>query len=378
MDNFQKYKLKENPFDIFTHEHKMANRQKDWDNITSSLRAAFDGTAPRYFVLLGDYGFGKSFMFEQIYMWLSKSHNRQVFTSRVYFEKRIPIQESEPRWSKFGLDIVMRIFDNIEREKLIELLKNVKLSSFKSKYTKLFEALKENKEVAFMYVIGGKLLKKDLDELGVQSPITDSHTSLMLFFEFLRLLNLTGYSSFLLLLDEFEFIATLGDKKITQILQTFRQIFDDFGSYVSKYKGEIAKPICMFATSPGGWDKLKELEANARKKTGGAGIAPFMERVSPKDIIRLAAFSEEHSIELVKLRLSEKRTTSVNDPLFPFTKEAVRYVHGLSFNKPRNIIQYCGILVEDALELGLDKIDENNAKKILDKYGIFSTSSNPK
>ncbi|GAF86874.1 unnamed protein product, partial [marine sediment metagenome] len=96
------------------------------------------------------------------------------------------------------------------------------------------------------------------------------------------------------------------------------------------------------------------------------------ERVSPRDIIKLQPFSLENTIELVATRLAETRpsTKEAVEPLFPFTERAVQHVHEVSFNKPRNVIQYCGILLEDALQQDLGIIDINDASSILQKYGI--------
>lgn len=77
MNKFEKYALKENPFDIFSYEHKMANREQEWKHITTSLVSAFEGREPVYFVLLGDYGMGKTYMLEQIYSWLSEGKERR-------------------------------------------------------------------------------------------------------------------------------------------------------------------------------------------------------------------------------------------------------------------------------------------------------------
>lgn len=382
MSRFKKYKLRENPFDIYSHEHRMANRQKEWETITNSLMSAFEGRGARYFLLFGDYGVGKSFTLEQIYKWISRERPPGgvfvVYNKRdVLYERPLAVQQSEPRWAKFGLDLVVRIFDNIEPARLVSVLKKAKLTKLESGFLKLFEALRGNQDMAFDYIRGQKLSTKELRQLGLTSPITDSPTSLAFFFEFLKVIRSAGYSSFLLLLDEFEYIATQSERKITQILNTFRQIFDDFGDCEVGHRGAVAKPVFMLATSPGGWDRLKELEAASVKRTGGAGIAPFMERVSPRDMIRLEPFSLKHSVELVGTRLSEVRDATVTDPLYPFTRKAVRFVHEVSFNKPRNVIQYCGILLEDALEEGLHRIDATDTKRILQKYGIYAEESRP-
>lgn len=377
MNTLAKYHLKESPFDIFSHEHKMADRMKTWETITKSLEAAFAGKGPKNFVILGDYGVGKSYTLEQIFKWISQEKAlADVFVvysgQDVLYERRLALQESEPRWAKFGLDLITRIFDNMDPAELAKVMQQAKLDKIKSRFHPLFMALKNNNEYAIMYLRGDKIPAKELQNIGGLSPITDSPTSLALFFDFLLVVYSAGYSSFLLLIDEFEKITEQSERKISQILDTFRTIFDNFGVYVARHQGQIAKPIFTFATSPGGWDRLKELEAAAIKKTGGAYLVPFMERVNPRDIIELQPFSVEDTLELVTTRLAETRlpTKKAVDPLFPFTKQAVQYVHEVSFNKPRYVLQYCGILIEDALQQDLDTIDINDAKKILQKYGI--------
>ncbi len=378
MNKLEKYALKENPFDIFSHEHKMADREEEWKRIMSSLASAFEGRGPAYFVLLGDYGMGKTYMLEQIYSRLSEGRGNEevivVYTrGDVLYERRLALMESEPKWSKFGLDLVMRIFDNIDRTKLTNVLRGVNLKDFKSKFVKVFEALKGDKEIGYRYITGQKLVAKDFEQLGVDSPITDSPTSLALFFDFLRVINQAGFNNFLVLVDEFEYLATQGEKKIIQILNTFRGIFDDFGDYHKSYAGKLAKPHFMFATSPGGWERLTELEAALTKKIGGAGIAPFMRRLSKRNMITLEPFTVEKTLELVETRISEVRIKELKDPLFPFAREAIEHVHSVSLNRPGNVIQYCGILLQDALEENLQRIDLIDAKRILEKYGIYST-----
>jgi hypothetical protein len=377
MNKLVAYGLQKNPFDIYSHAHSMANRKEEWERITKSLVHAFEDRSPRFFVILADYGEGKSYTLERIYNWLSESKESkgQVFAvyvkSDVLFQRPLAIMESEPKWQKFGLSLVTRIFDNIDRRKMVSILKNVNLEKLSSPFFKVFQGLKENEDIAFRYIVGDKMKSKELDGLGVRSPLSDSSQGIQLFFDFLKVIRLANYNNFLLLLDEFEYIlSVLGEKKITQILNTFREIFDSFGYYTDRCPEGIAKPIYVFAISPGGWGRLEDLEGSARKKTGGGGIAPFMERVQKRDIIRLKPFTMENSKELVMLRLSEARTKKIGDPFHPFTEGAIEYVHSASFNKPRNVIQYCGILLEDALEENLERIDVSSAERILGRYGI--------
>jgi len=371
MNEWHKFSLRDNPFDIFSYEHNMADRKEEWQRVESLLKSAFSGKGPRIALLLGDYGIGKTFILEKIYQSLSKDRCVLIVRGDVLYEKRLAIMESEPRWSKFGLDFITRIFDNIEHEKLISAMRKIDFKKFRSKFSKIFQGIGDNDDNAFKYITGEKVSAKTLQKYEISSPLSDSPTGIELFFEFLRAIKFAGYDNFLMLVDEFEYITSvLGEKKITQILNTFRQIYDDFGIYDRRYNNNLAKPIFMFAISPGGWDSLRELDKTARKKTGGGGIAPFMERISEKDVVSLKAFSLENSLELVQLRLSEARTKEIKNPLSPFTKKCIEFVHKVSFNKPRNVLQYCKILLEDASEEGVKEIDVTDAKKILGKYGI--------
>lgn len=96
-----------------------------------------------------------------------------------------------------------------------------------------------------------------------------------------------------------------------------------------------------------------------------------MDRISKKDIIKLSPFSIEDTFELIRLRLEENRSNTPPDPLFPFNKATIELVHSVSDNNPRHILEYCSILLEDALEKELSIIDQNEAKEILGKYGIY-------
>ena len=131
MSDWNKLFLKENPFDIFSYVHEMADRKEEWNRIEKSLRSAFSGKGPRILLILGDYGIGKTFTLERIYQSLSRDKTIFIVRGDVLYEKRLAIMESEPRWTKFGLDFITRIFDNIERGKLMEVMKKVNFKKFK-------------------------------------------------------------------------------------------------------------------------------------------------------------------------------------------------------------------------------------------------------
>ena len=171
METLDSFNLKENPFDIFSHRHKMANRKEEWKKITRALSSSFKERYPRIFVLQGDYGSGKTYMLEQIYGWVSEdeSYKKQILTvsfsgSNVLLGPRLSIMETEPRWQKFGLSLVTRIFDNIGREKLVAVLKKIPSERLKRlKFEPVFQGIKNDKHEAFNYISGQKIAAKDLE-----------------------------------------------------------------------------------------------------------------------------------------------------------------------------------------------------------------------
>ncbi|GAI51956.1 unnamed protein product, partial [marine sediment metagenome] len=172
-----------------------------------------------------DYGVGKSYTLEQIFKWVSQEKAlADVFVAYsrkdVLYERRLALQESEPRWSKFGLDLIMRIFDNMDPARLATVMQQAKLDKIESRFQSLFMAVRDNNEYAIRYLRGDKIPAKETEIFGGLAPIADSPTSLALFFDFLLVIYSAGYSSFLLLVDEFEKISEQGERRISQILNT--------------------------------------------------------------------------------------------------------------------------------------------------------------
>ena len=97
-----------------------------------------------------------------------------------------------------------------------------------------------------------------------------------------------------------------------------------------------------------------------------------MERISPRDRITLTPFAIDDTRQLLRLRLDEARkaTPGGRSEVYPFTDDAVRYLHEAGSRKPRTILQYAGIVLEDAAAAKLDQVDTNDAKRILGRYCV--------
>ena len=359
----------------------MAGRKKEWEQFITRLESAFQGNECKFIVIRGTYGLGKTYTVERLYRLYQKERKKlfkDIFIVRTTLaEKPIRAYPGEPAKAKFGLDFVNRIFKHIEFQELIRIIKKSKkgLSNRSLKVSelgyKIFTKIMEGDRVAYNVLEGTEVSGSELRTAGLRT-VKDSQTALGLLFDFQRILKAVGYNSFLILLDEFEYIPTLSTIKVTIVLDTFRNIFDYYGVSESREPNMMAKMVFVFAVSPGGWQRIKELETSAIKRTGGGGLAPFMDRVNPIDVIDLGPLSPKETGDLIAYRLEKHRVkgAKIPRPLYPFTEKCIEFIAEISHGVPRRVLQLCSILLEDAAEKGKEEITLTYAKKVFKELKI--------
>jgi len=377
---FERYKLTSKPFEVSLLNYKMAGRQIEWPQLLRRLESAFQGNECKFIVIQGTYGLGKTYTIERLYRLFKKGKLfKDVFMVRTTLTgKPIRVYPGEPAKPKFGLDFVNRVFKHIEFQELMKVTKKMEKAllnrslKISERAYKIFIKVKEGDRAAYNVLAGIEVTASELKSAGLRT-IRDSQTALELLYDFQRILKAAGYNNFLIFLDEFEYIPTLSTPKVTIILDTFRGIFDQYGLSESREPNKTAKVVFVFAISPGGWTKIKELEASAIKRTGGGGLAPFMDRVNPIDIINLSPLSPKETGELIAFRLEKHRVkgTKIPHPLYPFTEKCIEFIAEISQGVPRRVLQFCSILLEDAAEKGKEKITLTYAKKVLKELKIY-------
>ena len=136
----------------------------------------------------------------------------------------------------------------------------------------------------------------------------------------------------------------------------------------------MAKIIFLFAISPGGWERIKELVSSAIKRTGGGRIAPFLDRVSPIDIVTLKPLSPKETADLVAFRLQAHRTRKGKDlpRLRPFTPKCIRFIAEVTQGVPRRTLQYCSILLDHAVRKKRRIITSKYAKQVLEELNLYT------
>jgi len=346
----------------------MVDRDTEWKEIIRILRSAILETDICLFVLIfGDYGMGKSFILTEIYR--KANQTRGVLAVRdVIAQRPMPTRSLIQGTREAEFDISRNIIVGLGPLKVVELINKAKDSKSKGKFGSIFKLIGEGSDDAWRFLTGDRLTRKELEDLGVKEPLRTPDAMVAALFEVLRLVKRADYSTLLVLVDEFEFVrAQLGDKAVVNVLDALRSIFDEFASI----KTEAAKVVFVFGVSSQAWDKIMDLDASMRVKTGGGGIAPFTERILPSDRVTLQPWSEEATLLLVRSRLEEVRGSNSGQPFAPFSEDAVRYIHKVSQQKPRFVLQNCFMVLEEASKDEATKsIDAAYSEKVLSRFNV--------
>lgn len=374
--DYGRFGLSSPPFETYAHNYEMAGRRNEWTALTKTIQRYFERGGCQFIILLGAYGQGKTYIVTRVYNRFNEEFPRTLVVRTV---RGFPIRamEAEPRTTLFGLSLVQKIFFALGLPKLREIAVKVDQSALlRIKHRdsrRLFEALtSDDDELAqsAFYLLTGEAQRGDASAVGIGQMVRSSERALKIFYEFLRLIRFSGYLHMLVLLDEFEYLIGIqSERQLSKVLGTFRNMFDEIGVRYSESRDSMASVVIVFAISPEGWDKLIQLERKSIK-TGGGGIAPFMQRLRPDYRIVLQPFSLMDTKELFRIRLSKHRTRPMEDPFYPFTEKAVEYLHEIGNQTPRRILQLAGIVLEDAILGEFSKIGIKDIEKILAKYPL--------
>jgi hypothetical protein len=370
-------------FDYLNFEIGRIDQDEVWNQMIDRLRNSLKRETVDTMILLGQYGYGKTFVLHGLENVLKGKTTDVIFDPNKIVCCRMNLSPSEPT-SRVGLTFVTNIFKNIGRPKLEEISKKMQLKDFKlldielkAVFNRFQQGNEENKTAAFHWITGESVGEEN-KMLVVRTGLNKSEKALRYLSQFLTLLKQTGYDSLVVLVDEFEYVVTVySPRKVNQMMHMFRHIYDEFAE--SKTKGLApANLIFVIAVTPTGWDDLTNLEkaTSIPVKSGGAGVRPWLNRVQPirgRNVFELRPFNKKETEMLVIARLEKRRgETKVPYQTFPFvTPPFMNLLYEQTKGVPKDIIQLCDLVISVALERGLKEIDAENGKEILKTYHLL-------
>jgi hypothetical protein len=371
----QKYHLSKIPFELGRYDVERIGRDEEWTKLNRLLEETREQQAPRYIVLLGTYGSGKSFL-----LW----HLHREFTRSRKSRKTIatlPVRLLDPEQSRdYIRNLVVRIFKrgfDLEADivPLVRLaLKNGLIPTGDlSAYLELLTALAdpEKAQLAKRVLQGGRILRGQAIALNTpdlqQIKTNEEASDLLLAFQ--TLLRCANVELLVIGVDEIEFIDQQAPYNQGKIFDSLKELWDRQVSVMSSSPRTMPAPLAMvFAATPSFWqERSRSVREVTRNVKGLAGLRPFLERIPEANTVEIAeGLSESESQRLIASRMKEARTNRTSgDAIIPFTEDYVEYVFHLSQGRPRKIIEICDVVVTEAVRRKLAKIDRIEAKKIL-------------
>ncbi|WP_297092896.1 ATPase [Thermococcus sp.] len=146
-----------------------------------------------------------------------------------------------------------------------------------------------------------------------------------------------------LLLDELENMQTASEREKIQFFEMLRHFISNMPQGC----------IVAFACVPEAYEEYSKI------------FPAFFMRLHYE--FKLRPMSIDEAYELVKKRLNRVRIRDTDDPLYPFTEEAVKLIHELGKGNPRQILRLLHYVLSEAAKHKFDPIDDYVVTTILEE-----------
>lgn len=369
------YHLTRIPFELGRYNVERIGREEEWAKLTRLIDETRAQRGPKYIVLLGTYGAGKSFLLWQLYLKYRENTARErVLTTR-------PVRLLDPEQSKdIVRNLIVRVFKrglDVEKE-LVPIIKAAlkrKLPSLGEldPYLTLLAALakKETLPAARRVLHGGRILRSDASRLGIPDlqQIKTNEEAVDLLLALQIMLRIAGYELMVLSIDEVEYIDQASTSNQGKVFDSLKELFDRQVSFASGDPRPMPVSLAMIlAATPSFWqDKAQLVRDPSNKGRGLVGLTPFFDRVPESNIVEMAeGLTDKEARQLIASRMAEARVGAGSaNGIIPFTQDYVTYIYELSHGRPRRIIEICDAVVSEAVRRELKTIDRKAAQAIL-------------
>lgn len=365
------YRLQGLPFELGRYNVPRIGRDAEWERLRQLVESSGASRSPIMGVLLGTYGAGKSFLLWNLAREFEPAKQHGVLTFG-------PIRLIDPEQKKdFARNLVLRLFArgiDIEGQ-LVPLLSGISISKLNPSagirpFVDLLLALtrRESAQVARRVLTGGRALRKEAEQAGITeaAQIRTPDDAMALLQALQLLIRAAGVTSLVVLIDEVEYIDALPPTQKTAVLDSLKHLWDQEVEFFAK-KPEAAQLLMLLAATPAFWQKMTvQISTEAGRGQSGVGVIPFFARIQKSNVIEMPAdLSDDEARKLIVSRMNEVRPGQKKEDVLPFTNDYVDYVYHLSQGLPRQIIEICAVVLQEAAQRGLTRIDALQAKKIL-------------
>ena len=380
MTDWKKYQLTDNWFVSIGADPRfpMAGRQEFLSRLTQTIKDFVGAQANRGLMLIGDYGMGKTFTLMKL--------ERAIITEQPILAVRLPLLPSDPA-PRFGVDFIRRIYATLGKKWLVELCQNSSLDFLDSVDGFVGQILTNLKsesnndvvELSYDYLTSSQsLTKSELTQIQVKRPLTTTTAAFESFFGLMCLAKSNQKLSLLILVDEMEYLFTeKTTAKAAEVINNLRALLDLYSEKVARGFGidRFSNVIFLYALSDDGFARLQAYEKRRQSSSGG-GWRPFLDRINPGHRFFLEPLNREETESLIELRMSIdplRQKQQPQPPFIPYTEDFIDYIYEVTVGKPRDIVDYCGIVLAEGLRKGIARIDKEFARHILEGFHMVRT-----
>jgi len=371
---YERYNLKINPFTDQSLDYPIVNRVETESIMRRRLALFVQSRNPGIIPLQGAYGVGKTFF-------LIALENK--ICEGTFFERKEKVLASYitaifPRApSQYIHYVYSQSMKRVGFERfrdMIQALGKLKkkedlLRNFDRDFRNALLNFENNEEAAWAYVSGETISRSEAKNIEIGRSVKDDEQSLTAFLEFLKLLHILNYESFVLLIDEFEYLFARGGQQGAQFLNTFRFLYDRALERFSRGE-KIANPLFVPACSILTWKQISE---DAERQV--MGTKPFVDR--SQEAIPLPPFDHKETKELVFGRLDRWRIDRSDKSrlgLFPFVdgggNDPFDFITKVNTGLPRLILKNTATMLDEAYERKFENIGLKEVKTLARDLGI--------
>jgi len=362
------------------------NREEELEEWNRILKQSSDVNKNYIVFIIGSYGRGKTLSLLKIVEEAKKYPELYPILLNFLGEEK----------SSGGLDFIFRIFRNINFYKLVEgkdgriinhaindfpegfsdvqnILKNIYQNEIQSKWfpvqnngLKISEQKRSPQSQTALFFLRGEIkpTSTQLKTIGIQRKIDNIDIAKMYCAGILLFIKNLGYNSIVIAIDEFEYLFSLVPPNLRNLYIALLRGLYDLPTEMRIDPDRIANMVFFIAISEDGWINLKDVEK--KELASGGPTVPFLVRVDA--ITPLGVFDRRYAIDLISKRLQFNRDGDYHDePLIPFSEDFVDYILEKTGGEPRDIIKYCGEILDAGLAQRVPKLTRKFAQKILDK-----------
>jgi Cdc6-like AAA superfamily ATPase len=254
----------------------------------------------------------------------------------------------------------IQVPDFLRGSRYLDLFQDIQRSQRDSETGRILKVIlhlahPEYAALAWRWLLGEKLGKDEMKLIGVDYTVEDDRTAMASFLSIISILVSSGYSTLVLLVDEFENLTLIPTQTRFRYMEEIRQFIDE----------NPGKLVMVFGTTPGAYLVLTQVPSALQRRLSGTEVdLGFFTLQDIKEMISLyLALGRVQNADIEAL-VAKHPGTSV--ATYPFEEKAIN----AAFEKSRGLVSAVIKICRDSLEMAVDSKAATIGAKIIEEVQL--------